>query len=190
MNDNTGVTGLQLDVSSALPTVGDKKTVAGAARLVLEDGYDVEFEPGDDVAWRLEVRRIAGGVEVTGSIDGVITLQCYRCLEGFKFPLSLRVREHALWLSEAEAEEEEEPVAEYMVTDGILDLETVIRDSVCLAFPAKRVCDESCKGLCTICGANLNLEPCGCDTRVVDARLKPLEELKKRLEGGGSGLES
>jgi uncharacterized protein len=183
MKDETGATGLQLDVSSALPTVGDKKTVTGTARLVLEDGYDVAFEPGEDVAWRLDVRRIAGGVEVTGSIDGVITLQCYRCLEGYEFPLSLRVREHALWLSEAEAEEEEEPVSEYMVTDGILDLETVIRDSICLAFPAKRICGESCKGLCTNCGTNLNVEPCGCDTRVMDARLKPLEELKKRLEG-------
>ncbi len=184
MKDQQIISGLQIDVSNALPSVGDRRTVSGTGSLRLEDVYDLDFEPGDDVAWKFQVRRIAGGVEVTGSISGVVTLACYRCLEGFEFRLSLEVREHALWLSEAELEEDEEPATEYMVTDGVLDLEPIIRDSICLAFPAVRVCDEACRGLCNVCGANLNLEPCGCDTGHVDARLKPLEELKKRLESG------
>ncbi len=182
MIDPTRLAGLKIDVSQALPTVGEKKSFKGAARPMIDEAYDVTFSPGEEVAWMLELRRIAGGVEITGSINGVITLACYRCLEDFEFPLSLRVREHALWLSEEEFEEQDESGLDYMVTDGILDLEPVVRDSICLAFPVKRVCDESCKGLCVRCGANLNLEPCGCDTAVIDSRLKPLEELKKRLE--------
>lgn len=182
MKDPTRLAGLHIDVSQALPTVGEKKTVKGAARALIDEAYEVTFTQGDQVTWELEVRRIAGGVEITGRIRGVITLSCYRCLEDFEFPLSLRVREHALWLSEEEFEEQDESGLDYMVTDGILDLEPVVRDSICLAFPVKRVCDESCRGLCVRCGANLNLESCGCDTAPMDSRLKPLEELKKRLE--------
>ena len=39
------------------------------------------------------------------------------------------------------------------------------------------VCSESCKGLCPICGANLNRGQCGCQTQKVDARLSALESL-------------
>jgi uncharacterized protein len=184
MKDLTGLAGLQIDVSQALPTVGEKKSIKGSARLLIEETNEVTFTPGEEVAWMLELRRIAGGVEIAGSINGVVTLSCYRCLEDFDFLLSLRVREHALWLSEEEFEDQEEAGLDYVVADGILDLEPVIRDSICLAFPVKRVCGESCRGLCARCGANLNLEPCGCDTAAVDSRLKPLEELKKRLESG------
>lgn len=176
---------MQIDVSNALPSVGDRESIKGAARLALSDVYDVVFAPGDEVGWEFEIRRIAGGVEVSGSISGAVDLTCYRCLEKFDFSVSVRVREHALWLGEVEDEDSDEYAAEYMVTDGILDLEPVIRDAVCLAFPVRRVCDESCKGLCPSCGANLNVNPCGCDSTRIDARLKPLEELKKRLEDGG-----
>lgn len=185
MKDQATVPGLKIDVSSALPSVGDKKTIRGSARLELADVYDVTFVPGDDIAWRLDVRRIAGGIEVTGSISGVVTLACYRCLEGFEFAISLKVREHVLWLNGADGDEDDELASEYMVIDGILDLEPIIRDAVCLAFPARRVCQEGCKGLCIKCGANLNVEPCTCDTGHVDARLQPLEELKRRLEARG-----
>ncbi len=185
MRDESRAMGLKIDVAAALPSVGDRRTETGYARLVLEDGYDVIFVPGDEVAWSFDIRRIAGGVEVNGLITGVTTLLCYRCLEGFEFPLSLKVREHALWLSEADLEEDNEPATEYMVSDGMLDLESILRDAVCLAFPARRVCGDDCRGLCALCGANLNLEPCGCDTRRVDTRLKPLEELKNRLEARG-----
>lgn len=185
MEDQRAITGLKIDVGRELPAVGDRRRFAGSARLALEDVYDLEFLPGDQVEWRFDVRRVAGGLEVTGGIDGVITLVCYRCLETFDLPLSISVREHALWLSEAEMHEAEEPAAEYMVTDGVLDLEPIIRDSIALSLPAARVCDEGCRGLCQQCGANLNVEPCGCVAGRVDARLRPLEELKRKLESEG-----
>lgn len=182
MKNQAELYGLSIDVAGALPSVGDREPVAGSAGLSFEGVYDLVFVPGEDIEWRLEIRRIAGGVEVNGRITGEVTLSCYRCLEEFEFPLSLDVREHALWLSEHEMDEDDEQATEYMVTDGVLDLEPVIRDAVCLAFPARRVCDEGCRGICELCGASLNTDPCGCDTARVDARLKPLEELKKRLE--------
>ena len=72
-----------------------------------------------------------------------------------------------------------------MVIDGVLDLEPIIRDVIALSFTASRVCDEACRGLCVKCGANLNVDDCGCETGHIDARLKPLEELKRRMETSG-----
>lgn len=188
MKDQRAVTGLLIDVARELPAVGDRRRFSGSVRLVLEDVYDIEFVPGEQIQWWFDIRRVAGGLEVAGGIDGMITLACHRCLEPFDFPLSLSMREHALWLSEAEIQEGEEPAAEYMVTDGELDLEPVVRDSIALSLPAARVCDEGCRGLCQHCGANLNVEPCGCGAARVDARLKPLEALKQKLESEGGGF--
>jgi len=185
MKEQSKIPSLKIDIPSALPTVGDKKTLVGSAMLVLVDMYDISFDPGDEIDWKLDLRRIAGGVEVTGAISGVIELSCYRCLDRFEFPISLKVREHALWLNEEDVDEDDAPASEYMVIDGVLDLEPIIRDVIALSFPASRVCDEACRGLCVKCGANLNVDDCGCETGHIDARLKPLEELKRRMETSG-----
>jgi uncharacterized protein len=184
--EEPSVRNLHVDVIAVLPAVGDRKLIKGTANLVLEDVYGIRFEPGDQASWSLELRRIAGGVEVSGTVTGTASLLCYRCLENYEYPLDLKVREHALWLSDSDLEESGSEPSEYMVLDGVLDLETVLRDSISLAFPATRVCDNSCKGLCARCGANLNLETCDCPKGAVDERLKPLEQLKKRLEEGSS----
>lgn len=182
MNEEYSPSELKIDVANALPGIGDRKRLVGGLSAVVEGGYDLAFIPGGDIAWDVEIRRIAGGVAVTGSISGTVTLHCYRCLESFSHPFSLTVREHALWLSNGEVEDEEELVEEYVVDDGVLDLMPVFRDAICLAFPIQRVCREECRGLCKACGANLNVEECGCDLKVVDTRLSPLAELKKRME--------
>ena len=44
-----------------------------------------------------------------------------------------------------------------------------------LALPGYPVCQEGCKGLCSVCGANLNERDCGCDRHVPDPRWAGLE---------------
>jgi uncharacterized protein len=185
MRDRQPYQDLDIDVSAALPLVGDRRKVDGGADLIVHEGYEMRFEPGEGIGWLLELRRIAGAVEISGEVRGTVTLQCYRCLEEFAFPLSLELREHALWLSGGPGDQSEEASPDYVVTDGMLYLEPVLRDAIALAFPVSRVCAEGCKGLCVKCGTNLNLEPCDCDRRPVDVRLSPLAELKKRMEEEG-----
>jgi uncharacterized protein len=184
MKNSGPLNDLSVDVSAALPAVGDRKTIRGGADLVVPEGYDIEFNAGDSVAWTIELRRIAGAVQIAGRVSGEVTLLCYRCLEEFTFPLSLVLKEHAVWLN-GDGEQGEDMTGDYEVSDGLLDLEPVLRDAIALAFPVRRVCAEECKGLCVRCGANLNLDPCGCEPRPPDARLSPLAEFKERLEREG-----
>ena len=58
-----------------------------------------------------------------------------------------------------------------------LDLTEAFFDNLFLEMPMTTVCSESCKGLCPICGANLNQGQCGCQKYKVDARLSALESL-------------
>lgn len=171
-----------LDLGSALARVGDRERVRGSARLTVGEGFDVEFFPGDEIVWSLEARRITGGVEITGDLTGAVTLQCYRCLESFEYPLRLRLKEHTLWLTSDELEPGDDYGDEYAVMDGVLDLLPILRDVTCLSLPVRRICSQDCRGLCVSCGTNLNVKECGCNRKKVDSRLKPLMDLKKRLE--------
>ncbi len=62
----------------------------------------------------------------------------------------------------------------------IVDVDPVVREQLLLALPGYPVCQEGCKGLCSVCGANLNERDCGCDRRVPDPRWAGLEKLRQR----------
>jgi len=60
----------------------------------------------------------------------------------------------------------------------VIDLDPLVREQLLLSLPAYPVCREDCKGLCSVCGANLNERECGCDRHVPDPRWAGLKNLK------------
>ena len=66
--------------------------------------------------------------------------------------------------------------------DGSIDLTPIIRDYAILDIPISQVCKLDCKGLCPICGANLNEEDCGHRQESVDPRLAGLKEMLEKSE--------
>ncbi len=63
-------------------------------------------------------------------------------------------------------------------TGKVIDLEPILREQVLLALPGYPVCREGCRGLCPLCGANLNDRDCGCDHHVPDPRWAGLKNVK------------
>jgi uncharacterized protein len=67
-------------------------------------------------------------------------------------------------------------------TGKIIDLRPALREQILLAVPPSPLCDEACKGLCPVCGKDLNTTACGCDTTTLDPRwaaLKGIQLAKK-----------
>ena len=71
-----------------------------------------------------------------------------------------------------------EDAEEETYTGKVIDLDPIVREQVLLALPGYPVCDEGCKGLCSVCGANLNERDCGCDRHVPDPRWAGLKNVK------------
>ncbi len=44
-----------------------------------------------------------------------------------------------------------------------------MRDEILLALPINPLCQESCRGLCPVCGGNRNLTACTCKSEVAPA---------------------
>jgi uncharacterized protein len=58
-------------------------------------------------------------------------------------------------------------------------LDDVVREQLILGLAQYPVCSEGCKGLCPVCGTNLNERECGCDRKVPDPRWAGLEKFRK-----------
>jgi uncharacterized protein len=59
-----------------------------------------------------------------------------------------------------------------------IDLDPILREQVLLALPMHALCREDCKGLCGMCGQNLNEATCGCEPKGMDPRLAALKNIK------------
>lgn len=105
-------------------------------------------------------------IHIRGHFATRLEATCDRCLGPVDMPVS---REFDLFYrpvrSIAREEEVEIPRDELEIGfysgDGI-ELADVATEQVILSVPMKRVCEADCRGLCPICGANLNVEQCNC----------------------------
>jgi uncharacterized protein len=72
---------------------------------------------------------------------------------------------------------EDETEIGYYEPSGLL-LEDAVREQVLLTLPARTLCQEDCKGLCSHCGADLNQASCDCGTTSADPRWGALAGLE------------
>jgi uncharacterized protein len=70
----------------------------------------------------------------------------------------------------------------FVPEDGRLNLAPLIREEMLLSIPISPVCMSDCKGLCPICGENLNETTCNHEDEVIDPRLAVLKSLLNKRE--------
>lgn len=61
--------------------------------------------------------------------------------------------------------------------DFTLKLDEIVISDVLLSLPQKNLCKSDCKGLCFVCGQNLNEGECSCNRQQTDPRLEILKQL-------------
>jgi len=59
-----------------------------------------------------------------------------------------------------------------------IDFTREITEQVILAIPFKPLCSEDCKGLCSNCGAELNISNCACSQDNMNLQFNALKNLK------------
>ena len=67
-------------------------------------------------------------------------------------------------------------VVQYSDSDDFVDLTFIIRDHILLMEPFQRLCSKDCKGLCLICGDNMNITSCNCLSSNADNRWDSLKK--------------
>ena len=111
-------------------------------------------------------------IVINASIKTKLKLNCSRCLDAFIYPIDIDIEER--FTKSKELQDDEELI---FVEDDTLDIIQIVENCIISTLPIKRLCKEDCKGLCSQCGANKNIENCSCLDYDVDIRLAKLREL-------------
>ena len=127
----------------------------------------------------LNVTRNGRDIYVKGSAGVTSVLECGRCLEEYAFPLEAPIEIWVIVGGESDSEDREN-VIEVPAGCRYADLRELVRSELLLQVPLKQVCKVDCKGLCPVCGANLNTAPCGCRAESHDARWESLKKLREK----------
>ena len=120
-------------------------------------------------------------IRVTGHVVVSIEADCDRCLEPAPNPIDadfeLYYRPVAEGFGDEKALDPGEAEMGFYEGDGV-ELNDVLREYVLLALPMQRLCSETCKGICPVCGQNRNQNLCQCRSHAVDDRWAALKQLK------------
>lgn len=118
---------------------------------------------------------------IKGSAKIRTIIPCDRCLEDVEWIFSLVFeREVDMKLSEEERRQSDE---EYNFMEGMcLDTDKLLHNELLINWPIRVLCREDCKGLCSMCGSNLNHGECGCDREVPDPRMAAFQDIFSKFK--------
>lgn len=115
----------------------------------------------------------SGYIELNANIQVDYRSNCARCLKPIDSKYSLDISYPiALDLQDEDNEDYIIPIG------GFVDIEDLVYQNIVMNFPVKHLCSSHCKGLCPICGQNLNDGTCDCK-KDIDPRLAGLADFFK-----------
>jgi uncharacterized protein len=131
------------------------------------------------------VDRVTGGYLVTVDLEATVYGPCARCLGEALVAVHAEQQEFAPTAKNGWEETEESD----FIKDLVVDVDGLAREALVLALPAQVVCKQDCKGLCALCGKELNKGVCGCSEEEGDQRWSRLKDLHLGESGPTSSEE-
>lgn len=115
----------------------------------------------------------AGMIRLTAQVEAQVHTRCARCAKPVVYDKNVPV--DFMLVSQLENDEERDDVI--AVNADEVELNDIVVPELILDMEMAVLCSEDCKGLCPVCGKDLNEGPCSCQTRQVDPRLEVLKKL-------------
>ncbi len=108
---------------------------------------------------------------ISGRIVAELIVQCGLCLKDLAY--STEINFDAVF-----SEEPDEENGEYGFSGEKILLDKMVLDEISLNLPVRFLCKQDCRGLCPVCGQDLNEGQCGCDGREKKVSDNPFDKLK------------
>ncbi|MBC7341735.1 MAG: DUF177 domain-containing protein [Clostridia bacterium] len=180
-------------MSARIPVAGMLAGGQGQLNVLVSAKLDLHEVNGSSILMleplqgEVQVRKEGRLIVVTGTLRTKVELACGRCLEPVTVPLSVDYREAFYREGEWELVKSTAETLGFSGGDEVhpfkgdtIDLSQSLTASLMLNLPMKVLCREDCRGLCPMCGTNLNRGNCDCSHEELDPRLATLRQLLGR----------
>lgn len=114
-------------------------------------------------------------VKVEGEAKLSLLIPCNRCLENVETWFELKISQDLDFTQDSNERIKE--LDEIKIDGYNLDVDLLVYNEILINFPMKVLCDEDCKGICKVCGTNLNKSSCNCDTAASDPRMSVIRDI-------------
>ena len=117
---------------------------------------------------------------ISGTVDMMVGIPCGRCLE--EVPTSLHFDiDKVLDIKEGTAVDEEMEETDYLIGFE-MDVDRFVYAEILVNWPMKVLCKDDCKGICKVCGRNLNSGACDCQRTELDPRMAAFQDIFKQFK--------
>ena len=147
-----------------LANAGDTLPVAGHLDEQSYNLGDHDFTLPEGIDYDLMLTNAGEGILATGILRAHVEGICDRCLDPASFDVVGEVDEYYLFEEPEVAEyADDDDEVDYSLVgdDHTVDLTEALFSALLMETPYVVLCRDDCKGLCPVCGANLNEEDCG-----------------------------
>jgi len=123
-------------------------------------------------------------VRVSGSVSAMISLVCSRCLATYpeklnsSFTIFYRKASSNDIIEEDEIELSDQDLVSATYSGDEIDFTHEIQEQLAMEIPLKPLCGEDCKGLCQVCGVDLNQNSCSCQRELTGIKFAALKDFK------------
>ena len=122
-------------------------------------------------------------LKINGKTSLVVEIPCDRCLEPVAVELKLDFTKKVELNQSEDDNMFSDEFDESNYIDGYtLDVDKLVYNEVLIGWPTKILCSEDCKGICNVCGQNLNLGTCDCEDTSLDPRMSVIRDLFKNFK--------
>ena len=171
---------MQINISDLLSTSGKSSSyefTVEAEMFDIDGGYPyLEKKPVHLTLINEDGEKIS----YAGQIDVTLEIPCSRCLTPVPVRMNFEFGDE-LFLKPQEDEERLYIGDVSFVDGGELDADRLVFDEILMRLPMKVLCRSDCKGLCPVCGHNLNEGDCGCDRSSPDPRMSVIKDIFKGI---------
>ena len=134
-----------------------------------------EFSLPSGIDYDLVLTNAGEGILATGILTTHVVGTCDRCLSPAEFDVSGEVDEYYLFEEPedtGDGDDDDELDFSLVSDDNTIDLSDALLSTLVMETPYVVLCRPNCKGLCPVCGVNLNEEDCGHAAQIEEDRLK------------------
>ena len=115
-------------------------------------GSDIRVE---EFTGHLQLNRTPQGIVAQGDFAAQLPAECARCLKSFSAPVSIHLEDLFVYPPQNATD----PLLA-VGDDAHLNLEPLMREYLLINQPTRLLCRPDCKGLCPVCGNDLNEKEC------------------------------